>query len=630
MDPQPGPDLLIGQTIGNYLVTQKLGEGGMGSVYLAEHPAIGKKVALKVLHSEFSTNQEVAARFFHEAKAVNDIGHPNIVDIVDFGIIQAGPGREQLVYFIMEYLAGFTLSQLIRSEAPLPPERALTIALQVADALSASHRCGIVHRDLKPDNIILLQRGRERDFVKLLDFGIAKLTGDAAMGSHRTRTGIVMGTPAYMSPEQCEGRGTVDRRTDVYALGIVIYEMLTGRVPFLGDGYGEVLVQHLTQRPTPVSQFRMLPAHVEIVVMKALEKRPDLRYPTMEEFMRAMSDPVGYVEAQGGIGGFLQRQLMPSSAPITTSVRLTPGPLTPGPLTPGPLTPLPGTLSGAGIATPAPTTLGSSVGQLRPPRGTAPWLRPAMIGVLAATVIGIVFVIGFGGKTHAVAGDGSASAGSAIAGPGSAGGPGGPGGPGGTTPDPGTAGSGAVARTAGSDGPGSAAGSGSATAQVAANPPEVGSDAHPGSDAPRAGSDGGSGGSAAAEADIDLLVSSTPPGARIFVDGTDTGKLTPSPLIFPSKMKGKRVAIALHLKGFTTLSSKVEVGASGEQQFELKAKAEAPPPPRCRTAERAGCTRDGKGCCLPEAAGQGTPPGHGSGTKQGSAKQDPDGLMKPD
>src|SRR5215475_326789 len=359
MDPQPGassPDHLIGQTVGNYLVTSKLGEGGMGSVYLAEHPTIGKKVALKVLHSEFSTNQEVTARFFHEAKAVNDIGHPNIVDIVDFGILQAGGGREQLVYFIMEYLAGVTLSHLIRSEAPLPPERALSIALQVADALSASHKCGIVHRDLKPDNIILMQRGRERDFVKLLDFGIAKLTGGSAVGSHRTRTGIVMGTPAYMSPEQCEGRDTVDRRTDVYALGIVIYEMLTGRVPFQGDGYGEILVQHLTQRPVPPSQFRMLPAHVEVVVLKALEKRADLRYPTMEEFMRGMSDPVGYVESHGGINGFLQRQLVPSSAPLP-SVRLTPAPLTP----------LPGTLIAPGLKPGVPPSIpGVRPGSLPP------------------------------------------------------------------------------------------------------------------------------------------------------------------------------------------------------------------------------------------------------------------------
>src|SRR5260221_975087 len=203
MDLQQGPPqpvLLIGQTVGNYLVTQKLGEGGMGAVYLAEPPTIGKKVALKVLHSEFSTNPEVAERFFTEAKAVKAIGHPNIVDIVAYGVLQTGPrGSEQLVYFIMEFLQGLTLSQVVRGEAPLPPERALTIALQIADALSASHKCNIVHRDLKPDNIILLQRGRERDFVKLLDFGIAKLTSDSR-GSHRTRTGLVLGTPAYMSP----------------------------------------------------------------------------------------------------------------------------------------------------------------------------------------------------------------------------------------------------------------------------------------------------------------------------------------------------------------------------------------------------------------------------------------------
>ena len=135
---------------------------------------------------------------------------------------------------------------MIRAEAPLAPERALTIALQVADALAASHRTGIVHRDLKPDNIILIQRGRERDFVKLLDFGIAKLTGRRRLRSHRTRTGLVLGTPAYMSPEQCEGKPNVDHRTDIYALGICLYEMLVGRVPFIGEGYGEILVQHLT------------------------------------------------------------------------------------------------------------------------------------------------------------------------------------------------------------------------------------------------------------------------------------------------------------------------------------------------------------------------------------------------
>jgi eukaryotic-like serine/threonine-protein kinase len=397
MDPQAGPsspDHIIGQTVGNYLVTQKLGEGGMGSVYLAEHPTIGKKVALKILHAEFASNPEVADRFFTEAKAVNAIGHPNIVDIVDYGVLQSGPGgRDRLVYFIMEYLQGLTLSQIVHTEAPLPPERALTIALQVADALSASHKASIVHRDLKPDNIILIQRGRERDFVKLLDFGIAKLTGSDGLSSHKTRTGLVLGTPAYMSPEQCEGRATVDHRTDVYALGVVLYEMLVGRVPFVGEGYGEILVQHLTQTPVPPSQYRMMSPHVEQVVLKALEKRADMRFPNMDEFIRAMTDPVGYVESHGGLTSFAQRQLMPSSAPLP-AVRLTPGPMTP---VPGGLTPPPGSLTAGmmtpapGMLTPSPTTLSAAAGQVQPAKSKTPFLIAAGATVIAA-VFGIVLL----------------------------------------------------------------------------------------------------------------------------------------------------------------------------------------------------------------------------------------------
>jgi eukaryotic-like serine/threonine-protein kinase len=604
MDPQQGPpqpDLLIGQTIGNYLVTQKLGEGGMGAVYLAEHPSIGKKVALKVLHSEFSSNQEVAARFFHEAKAVNDIGHPNIVDIVDFGIIQAGGGREQLVYFIMEYLAGVTLSQVIRSEAPLPPERALMIALQVADALSASHKCGIVHRDLKPDNIILLQRGRERDFVKLLDFGIAKLTGGSAMGSHRTRTGIVMGTPAYMSPEQCEGRDTVDLRTDVYALGIVIYEMLTGRVPFLGEGYGEILVQHLTQRPAPVSQFRMLPAHVEAVVMKALEKRADMRYPTMEEFMRAMSDPVGYVEAHGGVAGFLQRQLMPSSAPLP-SVRLTPAPLTP----------LPGTLIAPSASTPAPTTLNSATGQVSAPRRKAGIIIAALL-VVGAAAAAIVVVAG--GKTKLPDGGG----GSAVAsgeqgsdkvvaatdpGPGSQGGQNGTG-PGSAKPIPPTFGSDTA--PAGSNTP--ANGTGSNTPAIVPN----GSNGAGSNVTPPAGPDAGS--AVTVERFTEIDVDSAPPNAKIFVDGADTGKITPATLSVPRK-PGKKLQITLRLKGYNNFLFKaVDAGENSKQTTDLVPVKTRPGGPISVGPGSGGRTN-----------GSGTK-NNGSGGTQGSA--DPDALMHP-
>src|SRR5580698_1533601 len=418
MDPQQGPpqqqDLLIGQTVGNYLVTQKLGEGGMGAVYLAEHPTIGKKVALKVLHAEFSQNPEVAERFFTEAKAVNAIQHPNIVDIVDYGVLQTGARPEdQLVYFIMEYLAGQTLSQIIRAEAPLPPERALTIALQVADALAASHKCEIVHRDLKPDNIILLQRGRDRDFVKLLDFGIAKLTNDSR-GSHRTRTGLVLGTPAYMSPEQCEGRANVDHRTDIYALGICLYEMLVGRVPFIGEGYGEILVQHLTQKPVEPSRYRMMSPHVEAIVMKALEKRPEMRYPTMDEFIRALADPVGYVEANGGVAGFLGRPLTPSSAPLPPA-RLTPAALTPMPMQIAGITgvynsPVPGSLSA-----PSPTTLSGGAGQAVGGQRSKTGFVIAGVLVVAAAAVGVLVVVGGGKKQEPVAQNGSAGSSEVVA-----------------------------------------------------------------------------------------------------------------------------------------------------------------------------------------------------------------------
>jgi serine/threonine-protein kinase len=510
MDPQSGApqtDLLIGQTVGNYLVTQKLGEGGMGSVYLAEHPTIGKKVALKVLHPEFSSNPEVAERFFTEAKAVNAIGHPNIVDIVDYGVIQAPGGRDRMVYFIMEYLSGTTLSQVIRAEAPLPPERALMIALQVADALAASHRTGIVHRDLKPDNIILIQRGRERDFVKLLDFGIAKLTSGDGLSSHKTKTGLVLGTPAYMSPEQCEGRPNVDHRTDVYALGIVLYEMLVGRVPFIGEGYGDILVQHLTQRPIEPSRYRMMSPHVEQVVMKALEKRPELRYPTMDEFSRAMADPVAYVETNGGLAGFLQRQLMPSSAPMPP-VRFTPSPMTPmpdlrssGTANYGITSPVPGTLR-----TPVPTTLGAASGQVAGGgRSKAGFVIGGVI-VAAAAGLGVFLVVN---SSKSNPGNGSGS-GSEASGSGS---------------------SAVVSMATGS-------GSGSATKTVEPSGSGSGSAAGSGSAKPEV-----------IKPDVTVMaltITSDPTGAEVFYNGADLHKQTPVTLHLPITHDKGEFRLKLH------------------------------------------------------------------------------------
>jgi hypothetical protein len=292
---------MIGEKIGNYVITEKLGEGGMGEVYLAAHPQIGKKVALKVLHPELASNEEITTRFFHEAKAVNDISHPNIVDILDFGSMPTERGN--IVYLVMELLKGQTLTKAV-AEGPLDPLRAVRIMRQVADALVASHERRIIHRDLKPDNIMLVARGRDPEFVKLLDFGIAKMTGAGAPSS-KTRTGMVIGTPIYMSPEQCEGRADIDHRTDVYALGTVLYELICGAPPFTGTGYAEILVKQLTETPEPVTQRRPgISRYLESIINKALAKRREDRFQTMREVLEALSNPQEFVDARGGVAAF--------------------------------------------------------------------------------------------------------------------------------------------------------------------------------------------------------------------------------------------------------------------------------------------------------------------------------------
>jgi serine/threonine-protein kinase len=278
---------LVGKNIGNYRISSKVGEGGMGAVYLGEHPLIGKRVAVKVLLEELAANADIVNRFFNEAKAVNDIGHPNIVDILDFGKTRVD-GMGEIVYFIMEFLEGRSLKDRVRQGLSVP--QTTHVIEQCCSALAASHNKGIVHRDLKPDNIYLTTRGSDTHFVKILDFGIAKLTGDS--GQNKTRTGIIIGTPAYMSPEQCEGRGNIDRRSDVYSLGVVMYEMLTGRLPFIGTGFGEILVAHLTKTPDRPTMIRPdIPPGLEAVVMTAMEKDPNRRFATMEDFGAALSNP---------------------------------------------------------------------------------------------------------------------------------------------------------------------------------------------------------------------------------------------------------------------------------------------------------------------------------------------------
>jgi serine/threonine protein kinase len=279
----------VGQTVGNYQVTAKIGEGGMGAVYLAEHPVIGRKAALKVIHPQHARNPEVVTRFVNEASAISRIGHEHIVDVTDFGRTLDGD-----FYFTMEYLEGEPLSELISREAPIEPGRALEIAGQIADALSASHAHGVVHRDLKPENIFLVARGADPAFVKVLDFGLAKLLDGDGAPAHQTRTGIVMGTPYYMAPEQCEGRAELDGRADVYALGVVLFEMLTGKLPF-GGNYSEVLMKQMTMRPPAVrSLVPGIPEELELVLQRALAKSPDERFPTMAALHDVLLEPANH------------------------------------------------------------------------------------------------------------------------------------------------------------------------------------------------------------------------------------------------------------------------------------------------------------------------------------------------
>jgi serine/threonine-protein kinase len=275
---------LVGRRFGSYVVEELIGSGGMGSVWLAVQPEIGKKVAIKFLSPKLSAHDELVQRFFAEARAVNLIQHDNIVDIFDFG------HADGMSWFVMEWLRGRSLEALLQSEGRLSVGRALDIAMQVADAIAAAHARQIVHRDLKADNIFLVTKSGRDDFVKLLDFGIAKLSDPATGGVSRTMSGAILGTPGYMSPEQGTG-GTVDHRTDIYALGVLVFRMLAGQLPFEGAQHLEILNQQLTQEPPDLRAFRPdVSPSLAALVRQMLAKMPAERPRLMAEVLARLQD----------------------------------------------------------------------------------------------------------------------------------------------------------------------------------------------------------------------------------------------------------------------------------------------------------------------------------------------------
>jgi eukaryotic-like serine/threonine-protein kinase len=279
---------MIGEVFGNYRVSELIGEGGMGVVYLAEHPGIGRRAAIKILRPGLTDNPEMTKRFFNEARAANAIRHPGIVEVYDCGTLASGTS-----YIVMELLEGENLAARLRRLGRLPAPEARRIAAQTASALAAAHAAGIVHRDLKPDNLYLVpdERDAALELVKVLDFGIAKLGQQASnTSSVRTRTGSVMGTPAYMSPEQCRGTREIDHRTDIYALGVIMFEMLCGRPPFVSEGFGEIIHLHISAPPpSPRTINAAVPEDLERLILWCLAKEPAERAQTMADVHGALT-----------------------------------------------------------------------------------------------------------------------------------------------------------------------------------------------------------------------------------------------------------------------------------------------------------------------------------------------------
>ena len=306
---------MIGEVLGSYRVVSRLGAGGMGTVWLGEHQLLGSRAAIKVLLPEMSEQKRIVERFFDEARAATRIQDPGIVTVHEIG------WHGTSAYIVMEHLNGETLTSRLARYGNLPLQMALRLLQHCALAMASAHARGIVHRDLKPDNIFVVSDpavpGGER--TKILDFGIAKLIDDADANHSRTQTGMIMGTPAYMSPEQCRGAGGVDHRTDVYALGCVMFAMLVGHPPFVASTAGDLIAHHLREEPAVPSSLRAeIPSALDELVLRCLAKSPDARYQSMTELVRAASQISGENMSIETIPPLIAATPRPSSETLAT------------------------------------------------------------------------------------------------------------------------------------------------------------------------------------------------------------------------------------------------------------------------------------------------------------------------
>jgi serine/threonine-protein kinase len=369
-------DLVGTLLLGRYRVIKKLGEGGMGTVYLGEHATIGKKFAVKVLSYEYAHKDDLRERFLQEARAASMISQENVVEITDFGDTPDGS-----VFFIMEFLQGEDLSDTLKSEGRLPWSRAKAIMLQICRALAAAHDAGIIHRDMKPENCYRIARGSNEDFIKVLDFGIAKVTSeDEGEGKGLTRTGMIFGTPEYMSPEQAQG-AKPDHRVDVYAVGVILYELLTGEVPFSADTFMGILTKHMFEVPRAPSSLvpqADIPLEVENIILKAMQKDRELRFANMREMAEA-------IEAVGTGAAAVHVVSENIARPSTGEMAFTGSRAT--------------TIPGAGM----PGTVPPVAGSYEEPRKSNKGLIFGIVGGLALVAAGIGAFMAFGDDEKTVA-----------------------------------------------------------------------------------------------------------------------------------------------------------------------------------------------------------------------------------